>query len=76
MGYTMTREMALLLLDSEAYEYRVAFMRESDGEFEVVETFSAVNDDAANAAAELLHPGQPWYVLDRDGNNINGGDQA
>lgn len=76
MGYTMTREMALLLLDSKAHEYRVAFMRESDGEFEVVETVLAMNDEAANAAAELLYPGQPWYVLDRDWNNINGGDQA
>lgn len=71
---TLTRDMILLLVDGR--EYRVAFMRESDGEFEVVETVLAMNDDTANAAAELLYPGQPLYVLDRDGNNINGGDQA
>lgn len=71
MSFTLTREMALLLVDGR--EYRVAFMRESDGEFEVVNRFWAMDDDAANATAESLYPGQEWYVLDRAGNNINGG---
>lgn len=53
-------------------EYRVAFVRESDGEFEVAEQFLALDDDEANAYAEARYAGQQWYVLDRDGNNVNG----
>jgi hypothetical protein len=75
-------------MDVEAYvelltqgrEYRVAFVR-ADGEFDVVERFMALDDDAANAYAEanysnrLSPSNDEWYVLDRDGRNINGGPQ-
>lgn len=53
-------------------DYQIAFVRESDGEFEVVAEFVAVDDDAANEYAEKHYGGKPWYVLDRDGSNING----
>jgi hypothetical protein len=52
-------------------EYRIAYMLEATGEFEVVETFQAATDADANAYAEANHDGE-WYVLDADGNNING----
>lgn len=52
--------------------YRVAFMLEASGEFEIVEHFAATGDDAANAYAENHYQGRPWYVLDQNGENING----
>ena len=57
--------------DEAAPEYRIAYMLEATGEFEVVETFQAATDADANAYAEANHDGE-WYVLDPDGNNING----
>lgn len=65
-----TSDFVRLVVDGS--EYRVAFMRESDGEFDVVHRFLALDDDEANAYAEARYAGQQWYVLDRDGNNING----
>lgn len=62
-------EFVMLMVDGS--EYRVAFTRE-DGEFDVVERFMALDDDAANAYAEQHYSGRDWYVLDRDGQNING----
>ena len=52
-------------------DYTIAFEK-SDGEWDVVETFEAADDDAANAYAEQGYAGQEWYVLDTDGDNING----
>ena len=66
----LTREMVMLLIDGR--EYRIAFVR-ADGEFDVVDRFMAIDDDAANAYAEQYYAGQEWYVLNRDGHNINGG---
>jgi hypothetical protein len=62
------------LRDAESHEYRIAFMLEATGRFEVVETFTAADDDAANEYAEQHYDGRPWYVLDPAGRNINGGD--
>ena len=52
-------------------EFKIAFATES-GEWDVVETFEAANADAANTYAEENYDGQEWYVLDSDGDNING----
>ena len=52
--------------------YRVAFVLEASGDFEIVEQFSATSDDAANAYAEERYKGREWYVLDDNGKNING----
>ena len=52
-------------------EYRIAFAMES-GDWDVVETFEAETDDAANQYAETNYPDQEWYVLDSAGQNING----
>jgi len=52
--------------------YSVAFVLEATGEFEIVEHFSATDDEAANAYAENNYQGRPWYVLDESGENING----
>lgn len=57
---------------ADGSDYQIAFVRESDGEFEVGEEFVAVGDDAANEYAEKHYGGKQWYVLDRDGSNING----
>jgi len=55
-------------------EYRIALVM-ADGEWEVIDTFQAADDDAANAYAEEHHGDSDWYVLDANGRNINGGDQ-
>ena len=57
--------------EDEAPEYRIAYMLEATGEFEIVETFQAATDADANAYAEANHDGE-WYVLDSTGRNING----
>ena len=64
------QEYAMFMVD--AREYRIAFVR-ADGEFDVVDRFMAVDDAGANAYAEQYYAGQEWFVLDRDGRNINGG---
>jgi hypothetical protein len=57
-------------------EYRIAYAA-GGGEWDVVDTFTATDDDAANAYAEATYSGDEWYVLDANGRNINGGrDQA
>lgn len=58
--------------DDIEQEYRIACVR-NDGSWDAVETFSAVDDDAANVYAEENYAGQDWYVLDASGRNINGG---
>ncbi len=55
-------------------EYQIAFVRE-DGSFEVVQNLLAGSDAEANDYAEHAYAGQEWYVLDENGNNINGGAQ-
>lgn len=52
-------------------KYSIAFVRE-DGEFDIVEEFLALSDKDANAYADKNYGDREWYVLDRDGNNING----
>ncbi len=56
-------------LDYE-HEYQIAFVMES-GDFDIVETFAAIDDDAANRYAGKHYAGQEWYVL-HHGDNING----
>lgn len=70
-------------MDVEAYvelltlgrEYRIAFVR-TDGEFDVVARFLARDDEEANTHAEDLYGDAEWFLLDRDNQNVNGGDQA
>jgi len=57
---------------SELKAYAVAFMREGDGHFEVVETFDERDDEAANRYCEDNYGEQEWYLLDSDNRNING----
>jgi hypothetical protein len=38
-----------------------------------VEWGAGATDDDANAHAEQHYTGDEWFVLDRDGRNINGG---
>jgi hypothetical protein len=58
---------------SELQQYLVAFMREQDGEFEVVESFHERDDDAATRYCEEHYPEQEWYLLDNRGHNVHGG---
>jgi len=51
-------------------EYHIAFIMES-GEWDVVETFHAATNAAANDYAEENYADREWYVLDANGNNIN-----
>jgi hypothetical protein len=52
-------------------QYKVAFVLQSTGGWDVVETFTAADDAAANAYAEQHYADREWYVLDADGENIN-----
>jgi hypothetical protein len=73
------RDYVMMLVDGR--EYRIAFVR-ADGEFDVVDRFMAVDDAGANAYAETYYSNRlspsndEWFVLDRDGRNINGGEQS
>jgi hypothetical protein len=51
----------------------VAFCREEDGGFEVVEWFDEANDEAANRYCEQEYSGEAWYLLDSEGRDVNGG---
>ena len=59
-------------LNSADHEYRIAYAA-GGGEWDVVDTFVATDDDAANAYAEATYSGDEWYVLDNTNRNINGG---
>lgn len=61
-----------ILLAAEGREYRIAFVRGSDGEFVVAHRFLALDDESANAYAEERYGDEDWYVLDSTGRNING----
>jgi hypothetical protein len=66
----------LASLSPAGREYRIAYAA-GGGEWDVVDTFTATDDDAANTYAEATYSGDEWYVLDADNRNINGGrDQA
>lgn len=52
-------------------EYRVAEVLDT-GAFGTVEEFYADSDEAANTYAGAHYPDLEWYVLDGDGDNING----
>ena len=54
----------------QAREYRIALVK-NDGSWDVIATFAAVNDAAANAYAEEHHADVEWYVIDAEGKNIN-----
>lgn len=41
-------------------------------QFFELDSIRAADDDAANAYAEANFQGKDWYVLDANGNNING----
>ena len=60
---------------SEPRRYMVAFVREQDGEFEVVETFNERDDASANRYCEDNYGEQEWYLLDSEGRNVNGGER-
>jgi hypothetical protein len=61
-------------------EYSIAFARE-DGSWDIVETVfvqdssrisTAAANRRANQVAQEAYDGLEWYVLDAQGNNING----
>jgi hypothetical protein len=51
--------------------YYVAFVLQSSGKWDIVKSFTAPNDDAANAYAERNYPNADWYVIDANHNHIN-----
>ncbi len=55
-------------------EYQIAFVK-TDGSFDVVQSLLAGSDEEANDYASHAYAGREWFVLDENGNNINGGDQ-
>lgn len=61
---------------SEPRRYMVAFMCEEDGRFEVVETFDERDDASANRYCEEHYGEQEWYLLDSEGENVNGGERC
>ena len=63
---------AVAVAYSDQPEYRVAFAN-ANGDWDVVETFHAANDDAARDYAESQHGENDVFVLDHTGRNIDGG---
>lgn len=64
------------VLVTQGREYQIAYPM-TDGKWDVVDTFLASDDTAANQYAETHYTGDEWFVLDDQGRNINGGrDQA
>ena len=58
-------------LEAEPMIYKIAHTMES-GEWDVLESFAAENENEANAYAEQNYAGDDdWYVLDERGKNIN-----
>lgn len=57
----------------EAYErpYKVAFVEEGTGGFDVVEEFRAKSDELATAYAEKHYGDRPWYLLDSKGEPVS-----
>jgi hypothetical protein len=53
-------------------EYQIAFPK-TEGTWDVVETFEACGNYAANRYAEDAYPDDEWWLL-CDGRNINGGE--
>jgi len=53
--------------------YQIVTMNEGTGGWNPPnEIFNAGNDSEANAYAEEHHPDLEWYILNEDGENING----
>lgn len=63
-------KVADLLQAGDEMTYHIAYARE-DGEFDIVRTFVAMHDHHAMQIAEDTMPGEDWYVLDEEKNNIN-----
>ena len=59
-------------MNDDGREYQIAFALEATGEWEIIKTFRAADDAAANAYAEQHYADREWYVLDANGENING----
>ena len=53
-------------------QYKIAYMIEATGDWDIVEEFEAENDEEANRYAEAACDNDNWYVLDADNDNING----
>jgi hypothetical protein len=51
--------------------YHIAYTTES-GEWDIIDTFMAVDDAEANEYAEANYAGTEWYVIDECHDNING----
>lgn len=59
--------------------YQLAFSGPGNETWDIVEEFDAIDDDAANAWAEVNedrmeqeYNNTEWYILNDKGNNING----
>ena len=59
--------------------YQLAFVGPGNETWDIVETFEAADDDAANAWAAANEPrmeqeydNTEWYILNARGHNING----
>lgn len=67
-GFAIIGDDVLTIRDADAV-YQVALATES-GAWDVIETFRAASDDAANAYADEHHADREWYVI-KNGRNIN-----
>jgi hypothetical protein len=59
-------------VEASLRDYRIAYQL-TDGGWDIVDTFRALDDSDANAYAEQHYAGDEWYVLDANNRNINGG---
>jgi hypothetical protein len=58
---------------SELKRYQVAFVREEDGELEVIKTFNERDDRAAIRYCDRHYRGEAWYLFDSEGKHVNVG---
>lgn len=71
-GFKSHGKFARLPYRAPQHDYSVALVNGSDGSFEVIEQFTATDDAEANAYAKQRYPEDEWFVLDAQGQNING----
>ena len=52
--------------------YHVAFMIETDGSFDIVESIKAYDEKDATEYVEKNYAGKDWYLLNHELENVNG----
>jgi hypothetical protein len=60
------------LLEQGKLLYHVAFMIETDGSFDIVESIKAYDEKDATEYVEANYAGKDWFLLNHELENVNG----